>query len=116
MQGGQSSIEVGIAVGVVSTIFGLLWGAVAGYFGGGLDGVLMRLVDIGLAIPVVFLFIFMAQVYKPSIGLLIFLLAIVSSPSHEKGNVFVGSMDDTTPLPSTWSGGATAAGIERGCA
>jgi peptide/nickel transport system permease protein len=78
MQGGQSSIEVGIAVGIVSTVLGLIYGAIAGYFGGALDGVLMRFVDIGLAIPIVFLFIFMAQVYKPSIGLLIFLLAIVS--------------------------------------
>jgi peptide/nickel transport system permease protein len=38
----------------------------------------MRLVDIGLAIPIVFLFIFMAQVYKPSLGLLIILLCVVS--------------------------------------
>ena len=38
----------------------------------------MRLVDIGLAIPVVFLFIFMAQVYKPSLALLIVLPTFVS--------------------------------------
>lgn len=78
MKGGQSSIEVGIAVGIVSTVAGLIYGAIAGYFGGGLDGVLMRLVDVGLAIPVVFLFIFMAQVYKPSLTLLIVLLTFVS--------------------------------------
>jgi peptide/nickel transport system permease protein len=78
MKGGQSSIEVGIAVGIVSTAAGLIYGAIAGYFGGGLDGFLMRLVDIGLAVPVVFLFIFMAQVYKPSLGLLIALLTFVS--------------------------------------
>jgi peptide/nickel transport system permease protein len=78
MKGGQSSIEVGIAVGLVSTVAGLIYGAVAGYFGGALDGVLMRLVDVGLAIPIVFLFIFMAQIYKPSLGLLIFLLTLVS--------------------------------------
>lgn len=78
MKGGQSSIEVGILVGLVSTVAGLIYGAVAGYFGGGLDSVLMRVVDIGLAIPVVFLFIFMAQVYKPSLTLLIVLLTIVS--------------------------------------
>ena len=65
MKGGQSSIEVGIAVGLVSTVAGLIYGAIAGYFGGGLDSVLMRIVDIGLAIPIVFLFIFMAQIYKP---------------------------------------------------
>jgi len=78
MKGGQSSIEVGIAVGIVSTVAGLIYGAIAGYFGGGLDGFLMRLVDIGLAIPIVFLFIFMAQVYKPSLTLLIVLLTFVS--------------------------------------
>jgi peptide/nickel transport system permease protein len=78
MEGGQSSIEVGIAVGLVSTVAGLIYGAIAGYFGGALDGVLMRLVDIGLAIPVVFLFIFVAQIYKPNLTLLIVLLTIVS--------------------------------------
>jgi peptide/nickel transport system permease protein len=78
MKGGQSSIEVGIAVGLVSTIAGLIYGAISGYFGGGLDSVLMRVVDIGLAIPIVFLFIFVAQIYKPSLTLLIVLLTFVS--------------------------------------
>jgi peptide/nickel transport system permease protein len=78
MEGGQSSIEVGLAVGFVSTVFGLIYGAISGFFGKGVDTVLMRFVDIGLAIPIVFLFIFMAQVFKPSLGLLIVLLAAVS--------------------------------------
>jgi peptide/nickel transport system permease protein len=78
MEGGRSSIEVGIAVGIISTVFGLIYGAISGYFGGFLDTVLMRIVDIGLAIPIVFLFIFMAQIYKPDLLLLIILLCIVS--------------------------------------
>ena len=78
MKGGQSSIEVGIAVGIVSTVAGLIYGAIAGYFGGGLDSIFMRIVDIGLAIPIVFLFIFVAQIYKPSLTLLIVLLTFVS--------------------------------------
>jgi peptide/nickel transport system permease protein len=78
MKGGQSSIEVGLAVGVISTGVGLIYGALSGYFGKWLDSVLMRFVDIGLAIPVVFLFIFMAQIFKPTLLLLIVLLAIVS--------------------------------------
>jgi peptide/nickel transport system permease protein len=78
MEGGQSSIEVGIAVGVISTVAGLIYGAIAGYFGGALDGILMRVVDIGLAIPIVFLFIFMAQIYRPNVTLLIVLLVFVS--------------------------------------
>jgi peptide/nickel transport system permease protein len=78
MYGGQSSIEVGVIVGVVSTLFGLVYGAISGFFGKLLDGILMRIVDIGLAIPIVFLFIFMAQVFRPSLVLLIILLALVS--------------------------------------
>lgn len=78
MKGGQSSIEVGFAVGIVCTLLGLVYGAVSGWFGGAVDGVMMRVVDIGYAIPVVFLFIFMAQVFKPSLGLLIILLVAVS--------------------------------------
>jgi peptide/nickel transport system permease protein len=78
MEGGQSSIEVGLAVGIIATVFGLIYGALSGYFGKALDSVLMRFVDIGLAIPIVFLFIFMAQVFKPTLTLLIVLLAAVS--------------------------------------
>ena len=78
MQGGQSSIEVGLAAGIIATVFGLVYGAVSGFVGGVVDNVLMRIVDVGLAVPVVLLFIFMAQVYRPTLGLLIVLLALVS--------------------------------------
>ena len=78
MKGGQSSIEVGIAVGFVSTLVGLIYGAISGFYGKAIDTGLMRFVDIGLAIPIVFLFIFMAQIFKPNLTLLILLLAAVS--------------------------------------
>jgi peptide/nickel transport system permease protein len=78
MEGGQSSIEVGIAVGLIATLLGLVYGAISGFFGGALDNVMMRVVDVGYAIPVVFLFIFMAQIFKQNLGLLIALLVAVS--------------------------------------
>jgi peptide/nickel transport system permease protein len=78
MEGGQSSIEVGLAVGFIATLFGLVYGAISGFFGKVLDTIMMRIVDVGLAIPIVFLFIFMAQVFRPSLTLLIVLLAVVS--------------------------------------
>ncbi|HTX46247.1 MAG TPA: ABC transporter permease [Solirubrobacteraceae bacterium] len=78
MEGGKSSLEVGFVVGIVSTLLGLVYGAISGYFGGLLDGVLMRLVDVGLAIPIVFLFIFAAQIYHPNLLLLMILLTAVS--------------------------------------
>jgi peptide/nickel transport system permease protein len=78
MEGGKASIEVGLAVGFASTIFGLIYGAISGFFGGWVDGLLMRFVDIGYAVPVVFLFIFMSRVFRPNLGLLIVLLVAVS--------------------------------------
>jgi peptide/nickel transport system permease protein len=78
MVGGQSSIEVGLAVGVIATLVGLVYGAVSGFFGGAVDGILMRLVDVGFAIPIVFLFIFASQIVRPSLALLIGLLVVVS--------------------------------------
>ncbi len=38
----------------------------------------MRLVDVGLAIPIVFLFVFAAAIYRPNLELLILLLVLVS--------------------------------------
>jgi peptide/nickel transport system permease protein len=78
MEGGKSSLEVGLVVGFASTLLGLIYGAISGYFGGVLDGVLMRLVDVGLAIPIVFLFVFAAAIYRPNLGLLMLLLVLVS--------------------------------------
>jgi peptide/nickel transport system permease protein len=78
MEGGQSSVEVGLATGVIATLVGLIYGAISGFFGGILDSVLMRIVDIGLAIPIIFLFIFMSEIFKPNLVLLIILLALVS--------------------------------------
>ena len=57
MAGGQSSLEVGLAVALVATVIGVLYGVISGFFGGLADTVLMRFVDIMLAIPVVYLFI-----------------------------------------------------------
>jgi peptide/nickel transport system permease protein len=78
MAGGQSSIEVGLSVALIATSFGVLWGAIAGFIGGAVDAVMMRVVDVVLAIPVVFLFIFLATVVQPTLLLLILVLALLS--------------------------------------
>jgi ABC-type dipeptide/oligopeptide/nickel transport system permease subunit len=47
----RTSMEVGVFVAVVSTFVGLVIGAVAGYYGGWLDNLLMRLTDLVLTLP-----------------------------------------------------------------
>jgi peptide/nickel transport system permease protein len=78
MVGGQSSLLVGIAVAVMATGFGVVYGVIAGYFGGRVDSVLMRIVDIVLAVPVVYLFIDLASEFKPTLLLLIAVLSLLS--------------------------------------
>jgi peptide/nickel transport system permease protein len=78
MVGGQTSLEIGIAAALVATVFGVLWGAVAGFFGGWIDAVLMRFVDVMLAIPSLFLLIFLAVVFPRTVPILIFVVAITA--------------------------------------
>jgi peptide/nickel transport system permease protein len=78
MAGGQSSLEVGFAVAVVATFIGVVYGVISGFFGGFADAVLMRFVDIILAIPVVYLFIDLASEFRPTLLLLILVLSLLS--------------------------------------
>lgn len=78
MAGGQSSLLVGFAVALVATAVGVIYGVVSGFAGGVTDAVLMRVVDIILAIPVVYLFIDLASEFKPTLTLLILVLALLS--------------------------------------
>jgi oligopeptide transport system permease protein len=51
LQGGRISLMVGIIATIVSLIIGITWGATAGYLGGKVDDVMMRIVDVLYAIP-----------------------------------------------------------------
>jgi oligopeptide transport system permease protein len=77
MVGGQSTLEVGFAVAILGTAFGMIWGALAGYIGGIFDAVLMRVVDALLAIPFLFFIVLLASITTPS--LLIIILAITAA-------------------------------------
>ena len=47
----RTSLEIGVFVAFLATVFGLLVGAVAGYFGSWLDNLLMRITDLVLTLP-----------------------------------------------------------------
>jgi peptide/nickel transport system permease protein len=64
MVGGQSSLEIGFSAAILAAFVGVLWGAVAGYFGGLIDSVMMRIVDALLSIPVLFVLLLMAAIIK----------------------------------------------------
>ncbi len=57
LQGGRISLMVGIISTLVSLIVGVSYGAIAGYMGGRIDNVMMRIVDILYAIPYILIVI-----------------------------------------------------------
>ena len=78
MVGGQTSLEVALGAAAVAIVLGVLWGAIAGYLGGFFDGLMMRIVDAVLAIPALFLLLFLAAVTTPSVPLLIGVVGLIA--------------------------------------
>jgi len=78
MTSGQISLEVGIAAAVLATVMGVLWGSIAGYFGGVVDALMMRIVDAVLSIPVLLLALVIVAMITPTEPILILVIACTS--------------------------------------
>ena len=77
LAGARISFLVGLVVVSVSASLGTLLGAVAGYFGGVLDDVISRAIDVLLAFPGLLLAIALVAVLGPSLGNVLFALTII---------------------------------------
>jgi peptide/nickel transport system permease protein len=64
---GRVSLSVGLVAVSIYTVIGVVLGAIAGYFGGFVDAVIMRLADIVLSFPTLIIIITLASVLGPSI-------------------------------------------------
>jgi peptide/nickel transport system permease protein len=76
--GGRVSLGVGTLALVVALLIGLATGLVSGWSGGVVDAVLMRVVDAALAVPTLFLLLFLAAILRPSLTALILVLGLSS--------------------------------------
>ena len=65
--GGRISLFIGLVGIIISFPLGMLVGGIAGYFGGWLDAVLMRLVEVLMIIPGIYLLVALAAVLPPSL-------------------------------------------------
>src|SRR5689334_191305 len=61
--GGQISLFIGFVAVLIETILGILVGALAGYYGGVVDAILMRVTEALLIIPTIFLLLVMAKFF-----------------------------------------------------
>ncbi len=80
LYGGRFSISIGIIAVSISTVFGIMIGSVAGYFGGQVDNVIMRLLDIIQAIPGMLLMIVISAVLGPGFINTVIALSVGSIP------------------------------------
>jgi oligopeptide transport system permease protein len=78
LEGGRISLLVGLVATLVSVVIGVAWGAVAGYFGGRLDAVLMRAVDILYALPFMFLVILLMVLFGRHLVLIFVALGAIN--------------------------------------
>jgi peptide/nickel transport system permease protein len=61
VNGARISLAIGVGASLFSAIIGAIIGGVAGYFGGWIDNVLMRIVDVMLSLPLLFVIIVVAE-------------------------------------------------------
>lgn len=72
------SLSVGLVAVSISTIVGIVLGSLAGYFGGLLDSIIMRIVDIVYCFPVMFLVMIIAAILKPSVWNIMIIIGLVN--------------------------------------
>jgi oligopeptide transport system permease protein len=78
VQGTGISLLVGIVGSFVAVIVGTLYGATAGYIGGRTDNIRMRIVDILMSIPFMFVLILMLVIFGRSILMLFIGIGLIS--------------------------------------
>jgi peptide/nickel transport system permease protein len=76
MHGGRVSLAVGFLAMFVALAFGLLAGGIAGYYGGFVDTVVMRFVDLMLSVPAFFVILFLSSTVTPGILIICVLIGL----------------------------------------
>ncbi len=81
LYGARISLAIGFVATAISVTLGTLLGAVAGYFGGKVDALIMRFTDLVLAFPRLILLILIVALFQPSISVIIIVLGLTQWPN-----------------------------------
>ena len=77
LHGAKYALIVSLSVVLISGVIGVSLGLIAGYFGGKLDTLIMRLVDVSLAIPAILLALALVVSRGPSFSVVIFVICVL---------------------------------------
>lgn len=77
LYGGRVSLLVGFASMIIATGIGVTVGVISGYFGGWIDNLLMRMLDVVMSIPSFLVLLLLSVFLKPSVGNIILIIALL---------------------------------------
>ena len=80
VHGARVTLLIGLVATLIAILLGVTLGGIAGYFGGWVDTLLMRLTEIFQTIPFFLFAILLVAVLTPSVGSVVFAIAVVSWP------------------------------------
>lgn len=81
VHGARVSLAISVLASLAATIVGVSFGAIAGYYGGRIDDVLMRTTEFFLTIPSFVLAVVLVAIFQPSVVTITIAIAVVSWPS-----------------------------------
>ena len=79
--GAKTSILIGLLATIAAVFIGIIFGALAGYYGGVIDDALMRVTEIFQTIPSFVFAILLVAIMKPSIERIVIAITVVSWPA-----------------------------------
>jgi peptide/nickel transport system permease protein len=78
LYGMRLSLVIGLVSAVIAGVVGAIFGAVAGYFGGAVDMVIMRLVDVALSVPLLFVLLVLIVILGSSVATVVAVIGLSS--------------------------------------
>lgn len=84
LYGGRQSLKIGIVSVAIAASIGVIIGSIAGYYGGRIDNLLMRLLDIFQAIPALLMSIAIATTLGPGINNAMLAIGITTIPGYAR--------------------------------
>jgi len=82
--GSRTSLVIGFIAAGISALIGTTLGSIAGYYGGLIDDILTRIIDIFLMIPAFFLILFIIAVYGSNIIYVMIVIGLLTWPSNAR--------------------------------
>lgn len=79
LYGGRVDLTVAFSAGIMTLVIGTIYGGISGYFGGWIDNLMMRFVDVMLNFPFVVFILFLEAVFNTSGELILITVVVITS-------------------------------------